>query len=151
MQAAIYDNFRAELALERPDLTAEALDQRAQLFVTKATDPKRIPPHATGGTVDLTLIDPSGQDLQMGTTFDHFGPEAAPFYFENSKDEAKAFHDNRAILFDAMTGAGFALHDDEWWHFDYGNQVWAYKTGARCAIYGEAFVEPSAGSSWMRV
>ena len=45
---------------------------------------ERIPPHATGGTVDLTLVDENGKELDMGTEFDFFGPETAPWNFLTS-------------------------------------------------------------------
>ena len=27
---------------------------------------------------------------------------------------------------------------DEWWHFSYGDQMWAKRTGAAAALYGMA-------------
>jgi len=37
-----------------------------------------------------------------------------------------------------MTEEGFAGHPDEWWHFSWGDQLWAKLTGAPAALYGEA-------------
>lgn len=139
VQTALYDAFRDEIAMEHPDATDEEIDQMTGDFVTKASDPDRIPAHATGGTVDLTLVDAAGNELDMGTAFDHFGPESAPLYFaEMGRDER--VRENRQRLFDAMAEAGFLSHEHEWWHFDYGNQAWAYRSGNTIAKYGEAFV-----------
>jgi D-alanyl-D-alanine dipeptidase len=37
-----------------------------------------------------------------------------------------------------MTGEGFANYPEEWWHFSWGDQMWARLTGAPAAIYGGA-------------
>jgi D-alanyl-D-alanine dipeptidase len=105
-------------------------------FVTIATDPNVIPIHSTGGSVDLTLVDESGAELDMGTGFDHFGPEAAALYFERGEVNKRA-GDNRRILRKALIEAGFRYDEDEWWHFDYGNQIWAAALHKPKAIYSE--------------
>ncbi|MDG2329833.1 MAG: M15 family metallopeptidase, partial [Synechococcus sp. cluster2_bin.44] len=33
---------------------------------------------------------------------------------------------------------GFIQHPNEWWHYSYGDQLWAWRSGAECAIYAEA-------------
>ncbi|MED4919243.1 M15 family metallopeptidase, partial [Geobacillus thermodenitrificans] len=43
--------------------------------------------------------------------------------------------ENRKLLKSIMEKAGFTNYDEEWWHYDYGNQNWALKTGNE-AIYG---------------
>jgi len=35
-----------------------------------------------------------------------------------------------------MTKFGFAQHPNEWWHFSYGDQLWAWKNKKANAIYG---------------
>jgi D-alanyl-D-alanine dipeptidase len=35
-----------------------------------------------------------------------------------------------------MADEGFAAHPDEWWHFSYGDQMWAALTDAPAALYG---------------
>jgi D-alanyl-D-alanine dipeptidase len=37
-----------------------------------------------------------------------------------------------------MVEEGFAGHPDEWWHFSWGDQMWAAITGAPAAHYGLA-------------
>lgn len=137
VQSQIYDSFRSKLSSDNPGWSDEKLDSETQRFVTRATDPKRVPPHATGGTIDLTLVDSAGVELNMGTGFDHFGPEATPLYLEADAAHQDV-HQNRMILREALLSAGFGADDDEWWHFDYGNQAWAVRTGHQQAIYGEA-------------
>ena len=68
--------------------------------------------------------------------FDHFGPEAASLFYEinNIDDQVRT---NRKLLRDAMVAEYFRFDDDEWWHFDYGNQLWAAALNKPYAIYGE--------------
>ncbi|MFM7652374.1 MAG: D-alanyl-D-alanine dipeptidase, partial [Vulcanococcus sp.] len=33
-------------------------------------------------------------------------------------------------------GAGFEQHPNEWWHFSYGDQLWAWRAGQDVACYG---------------
>lgn len=136
VQNALYQEFWQRLKIEHPHWNAARLNHETEQFVTMATDQKRIPPHATGGTVDLTLIDENGRELNMGTVFDHFGLEAAPFYFDGVDKNIAV---NRKLLREAMQEQDFTIDDDEWWHFDYGCQLWAIRSGQLTALYGEAF------------
>ncbi|MBD3580942.1 M15 family metallopeptidase [Flavobacterium selenitireducens] len=71
--------------------------------------------HNRGGAVDISLVDASGNELDMGTAFDHFGPEAAIDY----KNASKEVQDNRALLQTVMRKHGFSVLKSEWWHFDH--------------------------------
>lgn len=73
----------------------------------------------------------------MGTAFDSFSPEAASLYYETNAAN-DGIRNNRRLLRQALLKAGFRADDDEWWHFDYGNQIWASALGRRQALYGEA-------------
>lgn len=136
VQNNIYKKFWKELHKNHPDWDEKKLAQEVAVFVTNASDPSRIPPHATGGAVDLTLVYRNGNELNMGTGFDYFGKEAASLYFEEHDldDQVKA---NRKLLRESMIAAGFRSDNDEWWHFDYGNQIWALHYHKPFAIYAE--------------
>jgi D-alanyl-D-alanine dipeptidase len=69
--------------------------------------------HSRGSTVDLTLAQADGREVDMGTPFDLFSPKAWPSDHSVGL-EARA---NRALLAAAMTRRGFAPYDKEWWHF----------------------------------
>jgi len=136
VQQAIYNHYWRELTQQHPDWKPDRLQQAVGMFVTPATQPDLIPPHASGGAVDLTLVDEHGRELPMGTGFDHFGPEAAAHYYEPAGQNA-TLRANRRNLRLALQAAGFRADADEWWHFDYGNQLWAAALGQPFAIYGE--------------
>lgn len=55
---------------------------------------------------------------------------------------AQIYHQNRLLLKAVMEQAGFQRHPGEWWHFCYGDQMWAWLSEAPRAIYGR--VEESA-------
>ena len=142
VQQAIYAAYERTLAQANPQWDAARLREETQRFVTRATDPARIPPHATGGAVDLTLLDAAGTELDMGTAFDHFGPEAAPDHHEPPHGDP-VVRANRRRLIRALADAGFTVDETEWWHFDCGNQSWALRRRAGSARYGKAAVVPA--------
>ena len=77
-------------------------------------NPARGSIHNRGGAVDITLVDENGNELNMGTDFDHFGPESAHSYEQFEKVILK----NRKLLKKIMTRHGFEALDSEWWHYN---------------------------------
>ncbi len=77
-------------------------------------DPKRGSIHNRGGAVDITLVDVTGKELDMGTTFDFFGIEASHNY-QNLSDTIKK---NRLILKETMLKYNFKIFQSEWWHYN---------------------------------
>lgn len=102
-----------------------------------SADPRTPPPHATGGTLDLTLTF-DGIPLNLGTTFDEFVPQAMARAFEavSAEDrQAMAVRNLRRLLRRVMIDSGFVQLDCEWWHFEYGTRLWAAVL-ATVPIYG---------------
>ncbi|HBS86999.1 MAG: hypothetical protein A2W91_02165 [Bacteroidetes bacterium GWF2_38_335] len=71
--------------------------------------------HNKGGAVDLTLADKEGNELNMGTEFDHFGPESAHSY--SALDSTCI--SNRHYLKSVMEQCGFVALETEWWHYTF--------------------------------
>ena len=109
--------------------------QVGRLWAIPSQDPRTPPPHSTGAAVDLTLVDHSGQPVPMGSAIDALGPESHPDHFAANPHQATA-HRNRLRLRRAMLASGFVTHPWEWWHFSYGDQLWAWQTGQVEAHYG---------------
>jgi zinc D-Ala-D-Ala dipeptidase len=69
--------------------------------------------HSRGSTMDLTLAQAGGHELEMGTPFDFFSPKS---WTADPSVGAEA-HKNRMLLAAAMHRRGFRGYDKEWWHF----------------------------------
>lgn len=79
-----------------------------------AADPKFGSGHNRGVAVDLTLINlKTGQELNMGTGFDHFSDTAHINFTALPKDVLA----NRLLLQQTMEQQGFKVLETEWWHF----------------------------------
>jgi len=77
--------------------------------------------HNFGAAVDLTITYKNGNPLDMGTHYDYFGELAFPRLEDSlliAGDLTQEQVDNRLILRNAMTQAGFSSISTEWWHFD---------------------------------
>jgi D-alanyl-D-alanine dipeptidase len=146
VQAYFHDVWMpAQLAKFRPDLAGNALTLEVERYWAAPTRGAESPaPHATGGAVDLSIRWIGGDLLWMGSLFDdataiahrdHFETEPSAMCF--SDEEARA---NRRLLHWAMDAEGFSGHAEEWWHFSWGDQMWASARGEAAAVYGEAVV-----------
>lgn len=89
-------------------------------------DPKKGSIHNRGGAVDITLVDSNGKELDMGTPFDFFGPQASHDYSKLSKKVIS----NRKFLKKIMIRNGFNSFDSEWWHYN-------LKTGLKDSVSNE--------------
>lgn len=77
--------------------------------------------HNYGFAVDLSIIDGSGRELDMGTGFDDFTELAQPRYEEKFLKEGRLSENqirNRLLLRQVMVEAGFQSLRVEWWHFN---------------------------------
>ena len=142
IQRFFHDVWFPEWLSDRsPGLTGEALVEEVEKYWSAPTAGENSPsPHSTGAAVDLTLVSlETGHPLYMGGLFDDLTELAWTDWFERfepqsmSDEEARA---NRRLLHWAMSGAGFANNPTEWWHFSWGDQMWAKLTGAHSARYG---------------
>ena len=104
-------------------------EQVYQIWAVPSLDPRTPPPHSTGGAVDITLVDNTGNPVNMGSAIDELSPASHPDYFNNSdKPVEQQYNFHRQLLWDVMRYAGFQRHPGEWWHFCLGDQMWAYLT-----------------------
>ena len=78
-------------------------------------NPKKGSRHNRGCAVDLTLIDSTGNELDMGTKYDDFTEKSHIDFYDLPDHVIK----NRRLLLETMTKFGFTPLQTEWWHFDY--------------------------------
>ncbi|MCH7342611.1 M15 family metallopeptidase [Pelomonas sp. CA6] len=111
----------------RPQRVQEAL--WAELQGTPLTrylaHPQRGSIHSYGMAVDLTVLDPQGREVDMGSGFDEMAAVSHPEYEAEllARGQLRAEHlVERGWLRAAMRQAGFHGINTEWWHFDFGDR-----------------------------
>jgi D-alanyl-D-alanine dipeptidase len=129
----------AHLASRRSDVSLLVLDalrpQRVQERMWAAlegtgltqylADPARGSIHSFGMAVDVTLVDASGRELDMGTGFDDLTERSHPALEDGflARGQLTVQHvENRRLLRDVMAAAGWRGINSEWWHFDGGDR-----------------------------
>ena len=70
--------------------------------------------HNKAAAVDVGLVGPAGEDLELPTDFDEFTPRARASALDGVSLKARV---HRQALRDAMVAAGFQASRSEWWHF----------------------------------
>ena len=145
VQAFMVEHSIAELCRERgvERRSGDAFDRVVadvgRFWAAPSRDPATPPPHSTGAAVDLTLSNGAGIPLAMGGEIDAIGALSEPQHYAGREDpEARCWHQRRQLLADVMGASGFAQHPNEWWHYSFGDQLWAWRKGAAAAIYAEA-------------
>ena len=94
-----------------------------EIWAVPSLDMKTPPPHSTGAAVDITLVNDLGEVVDMGSPIDEMSDRSHPEYYTHSHQEYDA---NRQLLRDIMLKAGFQRNPREWWHFSFGDQMWAW-------------------------
>ncbi len=120
----IYDAYRPQTAVNHfVSWASDSADTKMKEYFYPDLDKSVLIPqgyigqhsgHSRGSTVDLTLVfDETGEEVDMGGTFDFFGTVSHPDYTGITEEQ----YANRMILRNAMTAHGFKPLSTEWWHF----------------------------------
>ncbi|BAQ62627.1 D-alanyl-D-alanine dipeptidase [Geminocystis sp. NIES-3708] len=124
---SICSDCQLEPNLLTPWEKASIYDEVYKIWAIPSDNPLTPPPHSTGSAIDLTLVDENGFDVDMGGEIDELSERSNPNYYKNKTNpEGKLCHQNRQILLEIMSYGGFRRHLGEWWHFSYGDQMWAW-------------------------
>lgn len=78
-------------------------------------------PHNYGMAVDVTLVDCTGHPLPMGSEYDYFGDRARVDIEAELLASGEITYrelQNRLLLREIMTEAGWLVISSEWWHFN---------------------------------
>jgi len=159
-QRGLWDLCWEQVRAEVPEADDAAIRARVLTFVSDPSgfdpnDPASAPTHATGAAIDLTLqhID-TGALASMGAGFDETSERSASDYYELALERGEIAADDprllhRRLLHTAMRVEGFVNYPPEFWHFDWGNQMYIRNLAAmggdapRAAWYG--YVRPPEG------
>ena len=101
-------------------------------FVADPDHATIVPPHTTGGAVDVTLTW-QGTPLALGTDPGTYVAASTLTALEEVPGVAREL---RRMLYAVMTDAGFCGIPEEWWHYSIGDQECAWQQGLPAAFYG---------------
>lgn len=126
IQQTMFDRCYQKISKEKNIFHEGQLIVLTKEFVSYPTCNEKQPfPHATGGAVDLCIVDHTGKKINMGTDYNFYSSISETNYYEQLFRD-KSVRENRRLLYDAMTTVGFTNEPNKWWHYDYGNSNWAY-------------------------
>lgn len=141
MQSGMYWRNYNKLKEDKPHLPTSALRRITNKYFAPP-DAKAPPGHTTGGAVDVGLVGPDFEALDVIAPTK--GWEAAYTWSDLIGPEAKR---NRYRIIEALMGVGFSNCRDEWWHWSYGDNAWAVRVGHNEACYG--LIPPPPGYSFV--
>lgn len=159
VQKRLFNAYLQYLRVKMPNADEETLSNEAQQMVSIVPKEEVIkqspPPHSTGGSVDIILVDKKKIDvtddywiqsamINFGAQFDEmmhpvYGGERSETACYEDKDEIdEEAKKNRRLLYHLLNKVGLSNYPYEFWHFDFGNQFNALVTGKEKAEYGFA-------------
>ncbi|MDD3370982.1 MAG: M15 family metallopeptidase [Alphaproteobacteria bacterium] len=153
-QRGLWDFLVKKTEQDMPGASREEIRTHALSFFSNPHafdigDPHTWPVHACGGAVDVTLRKRSSRRLlDMGAAFDETGEMAFSHALELKARSGEIKADdprllNRRLLHWAMDQEGFVNFSAEFWHFDFGDQMYILHSqilkrplGTNAAWYG---------------
>lgn len=118
-----------------PQYSDDAIETMVRLLVAK---PLPLANHHCGGAIDVTLGYADGTLVDMGTPYITSIPD------QSSREKIQMFstkisfeqNNHRQILRNAMEREDFVWYPGEWWHYCYGDRMWAVYTQQKQCFYG---------------
>lgn len=123
-----------EMRVKYPEKTDKEIDALAIVFTARPGGSS----HYTGGAIDLTIAGTDGKHLDMGIKYAESGEKSHTKSRKITSEQTK----NRKMLVEAMTSVGFVNYPAEWWHWCYGDKMWAAYANKPHAIYGNIELKP---------
>jgi D-alanyl-D-alanine dipeptidase len=154
-QRELWYHFLRRIRRASVGATPESIESVAVKYIAdprgfKASDSKTWTSHITGGAVDLTLrrrAAGSREWLFMGGIFDDPSIVSHTAYFEKAgvKHPSDSFIEarkNRRILYWHLVEGEFVNLSTEWWHYDWGTQLWALQPSSLHPVKRQALYRP---------
>jgi D-alanyl-D-alanine dipeptidase len=131
VQRRLLKDCMSDYKRDHPEVSDQEALEHARTFVS---DPDTsLPPHCCGAAVDAELFDTNtGKLVDFGSPM-NVDDDISFLHYEGISPEQK---DNRMLLLRTMLAQGLASAAFEWWHFSYGDQVWAWFYGEQDSLYG---------------
>ena len=128
-QLMLWDKHKAQFQIENPGISEADLVILTEKFVSN--------PHKFGSghqaavAIDITLCGLDGTELDMGTAMHEFNAKTETAYPGLSPDIAA----NRYLLKNTLEQVGLINYPPEWWHYSYGDRLWAEVTKRDFAFF----------------
>lgn len=132
-QIKLWDSVVLQKQKEFPemDITSEEFISICNIY---AANPYRQGSgHQSGASIDISLVDDNGTEYDMGGEVRGFN-STAEFDCPCISEQARQ---NRTILKSTLTKVGFINYPAEWWHYSFGDRLWAKLTGSKLAIFSK--------------
>jgi len=140
LQQALFDNRYNDLKSLHSSWRHEELFQETTKLVSPTINrdgSKNIPPHSTGGAIDIYLVDEAENPVDMGILVKDWMKDLDGSLSQIDSSiisvEVKRY---RTIMGEALRAVGFINYPTEYWHWSYGDRYWAYHKSESHALYG---------------
>lgn len=132
-QIALWNEIVRKESLKNPNIETNSEEFIALCDKFVANPYRQGSGHQSGAAIDVSLVNDKGEEYDMGGEVRGFN-DTAEFDCESIHDEARR---NRQILKDALENVGFVNYPSEWWHYSFGDRLWAKLIGSKIAIFGK--------------
>lgn len=140
LQKMLFDERFEKIKNQHPTWTPEAVFLESIRLISPVINQDgstNIPPHATGGAIDVYLINESGEAIDMGIHPKDWMEDLdgiVSLTLSSAVSAEAKYH--RKIMCDVLSSVGFVNYPTEYWHWSYGDRYWAYHKHESHAIYG---------------
>lgn len=117
---------------EYPGKSLEEISNIVSYFIA----PEEESMHSTGGAVDALIYDLKKDCVMDFGNNDGLHLELNKTSYPFHPDITQQVKKNRELLIGLFDKEDFVVDPKEYWHFDYGNVIWAIEKGKKYAKYG---------------
>jgi D-alanyl-D-alanine dipeptidase len=130
-QQLLWDHYLKIARDQYPDQSLEESREHVSSYV--AAEKKSM--HSTGGAVDALIYDSKNACVMDFGTNNGYKIDLNKKCYPYHPDISAIAKENRELLIGLFENEDFVCDLKEYWHFDYGNAVWAIAKGKEHAIY----------------
>lgn len=140
LQKMLFNTRFEKVKNRHPDWSQDAIFLETIKLVSPVINQdgsENIPPHSTGGAMDVYLLDDKGEPVEMGIhPKDWMNDDDGSISLTSSQIISVEAQKNRKIMSHVLETVGFVNYPTEYWHWSYGDRYWAYHKHQKLAIYG---------------
>lgn len=139
LQNQLFMARQAKLRKQHPNWSEQQLFTETTRLVSPVVNfdgSINIPPHSTGGAIDVYLINENGDAVDMGMhPKDWIHDLQGQLSLTHSSVISPRAQKNRQLMAEALHALGFINYPAEYWHWSYGDRYWAYYKPHAYALY----------------